>query len=265
MEPEKILELYDQQNRIGMENANIRREVTPEVVRHLSLHADQAWVMYSWLNEQNLDRVIEEQIAYFAGTGRNIEWEVYSYDWPPDLKDRLAARGFEIGEAAAFCVLDLEEIAADLLAPPVHDVREISTVEGLDDFISVHEQVWEDEDFSGLKAEVESELWRESDQQKIYVAYADGIPVSAARINFVPGSSFADLFGGSTLPEYRGRGFYHELVAVRAQAARQRGIRFLSVYASPMSRPILEKLGFKVLAFTYPCRWTYKDNQSKKG
>jgi hypothetical protein len=45
------------------------------------------------------------------------------------------------------------------------------------------------------------------------------------------------------------------LLAVRAQEARARRVRFLSVEASPMSRPILEKFGFQMLAYTYPCKW----------
>jgi hypothetical protein len=43
------------------------------------------------------------------------------------------------------------------------------------------------------------------------------------------------------------------LLAVRAQAAWREGFPLLTVDASPMSRPILEKKGFEVLAFTWPC------------
>jgi hypothetical protein len=255
MNAKQILALYDQQNRIGMEDSGERLEITPEVVRHISLQTNHAWVTYSWLNEQNIDRVIEDEIAYFDGLGRDFEWKVYSYDWPPNLKERLAARGFEIEEEEAFCVLDLENAPPDLLLPPRHDVREITTSAGLDDFIIVHEKVWEGEDFSWMKVEMESELRNAPDRVKLYVAYMDGIPVSAARIHFYSGSSFGGLYGGSTLPEYRGRGIYHDLVAVRAQEARRRGVQFLDVDASPMSRPILEKLGFQVLAMTSPCHW----------
>ncbi|HTX49603.1 MAG TPA: GNAT family N-acetyltransferase, partial [Caulobacteraceae bacterium] len=50
------------------------------------------------------------------------------------------------------------------------------------------------------------------------------------------------------VPDYRGRGAYRALVAARADEARRRGHRFLTVDARETSRPILERLGFQPLA-----------------
>ena len=55
------------------------------------------------------------------------------------------------------------------------------------------------------------------------------------------------LFGGSTLPEARGRGAYRALVAARWEDAVARGTPALVTQASPMSRPILRQLGFREL------------------
>ncbi len=55
------------------------------------------------------------------------------------------------------------------------------------------------------------------------------------------------LFGGSTLPEARGRGAYRALVAARWQDAVDRGTPVLVTQASPLSRPILARLGFREL------------------
>jgi len=79
--------------------------------------------------------------------------------------------------------------------------------------------------------------------------------VSSAWVRFNPGSQFASLWGGSTLEQYRGQGHYTALMAVRAQEAARRGVRFLTVDASPMSRPILEKQGFRVISWAndYNC------------
>ena len=71
-----------------------------------------------------------------------------------------------------------------------------------------------------------------------------------------PGTEFAGLWGGGTLPEWRGRGIYRALVRYRAELAAQRGYRYLTVDASPDSRPILERLGFIRLAITTPYTWT---------
>ena len=76
------------------------------------------------------------------------------------------------------------------------------------------------------------------------VAIVDGQPVSGGRVDFEDGVEFAGLFGGITLPEYRGRGLYRATVAKRAELARERGYRWLYSDALPTSRPILERLGF---------------------
>jgi hypothetical protein len=75
------------------------------------------------------------------------------------------------------------------------------------------------------------------------VAYADGEPVARASAAF--GERGATLFGGSTLPEARGRGAYRALIAARWQDAVARGTPVLVTQAGPMSRPILGRLGFR--------------------
>ena len=80
----------------------------------------------------------------------------------------------------------------------------------------------------------------------------DGQPVSGGRVDFEDGVEFAGLFGGITLPEYRGRGLYRATVARRAELARERGYRWLYSDALPTSRPILERLGFVPLTTTTP-------------
>ena len=77
----------------------------------------------------------------------------------------------------------------------------------------------------------------------IYLAFADGKPVARASAAF--GERGATLFGGSTLPEARGRGAYRALVAARWDDAVERGTPILVTQAGPMSRPILGRLGFR--------------------
>jgi hypothetical protein len=77
----------------------------------------------------------------------------------------------------------------------------------------------------------------------VYVAYADGEPVARASASF--GEHAVSLFGGSTLPEARGRGAYRALVAARWADAVARGTPVLVTQAGPMSRPILARLGFR--------------------
>ena len=63
---------------------------------------------------------------------------------------------------------------------------------------------------------------------------------------------FASLFGGSTLAAHRGKGVYRALLASRLNEAVRLGAAYGLVDAGPMSRPILERLGFAALTGTQP-------------
>jgi hypothetical protein len=95
----------------------------------------------------------------------------------------------------------------------------------------------------------------------VYVAYIDELPVSAAWIYFPKNSQFASLWGGSTVSGFRKQGLYTALLAVRVQEAKARQVRYLTVDASDMSRPILEKFGFEMIAYSYPCKWKLKSQE----
>ncbi|WP_245688514.1 GNAT family N-acetyltransferase [Vibrio sonorensis] len=84
----------------------------------------------------------------------------------------------------------------------------------------------------------------------IYVVYQDGKPVTSAWLTFNGDSPFAGIWGGSTLEEYRGRGYYSSLLNKRIEEAKARGKQYLIIDASEMSRPIVEKHGFKLVAQT---------------
>lgn len=86
-----------------------------------------------------------------------------------------------------------------------------------------------------------------------YIAMEGKVAVSVGRVYNDLGSAFGGLYGGGTLEQYRGRGFYRATVAARARDAIGAGARYLIVDALPTSRPILEKLGFVRLKETWPC------------
>ena len=189
--------------------------------------------------------------------GQNFEWKTYDHDTPGDLKDRLSAQGFQADEPEALLVLDIDTAPAILLRPVTHDVRRITNPDRLEEVRRIKEQV-EGEPLDWLIPALGDDLINDPDHLSVYIAYAAGVPVSAAWISFHDRSQFAGLWGGSTLAEYRGRGFYTALLAARLQEARQRGVRFLTIDASPMSRPIVEKYGFQFLTITQPFMWQIK-------
>jgi GNAT superfamily N-acetyltransferase len=144
-----------------------------------------------------------------------------------------------------------------LLKPITHDLRKITSPKKLSEIVSIENQVW-GEDIR-LGESLAKELKSQPDHLSVYVAYADRIPISCAWLRLPMKGQFASLWGGATLPAYRQHGFYTALLAVRVQQeARQHGVRFLTIDAMPMSRPIVAKFGFQLLTYTYPCQWKVK-------
>jgi GNAT superfamily N-acetyltransferase len=215
-------------------------------------------VLWTGLTERNADQVIASQVALFASRGEEFEWKLYSYDEPADLGARLTAAGFTPDEPESLMIAAIAEIGQALATaelPP--GVRlELATDEaGLDRMISVMERVFA-RDESELRASLLAQLTGAPETVDLLVAMAGDEPVCAARTDFLPGTEFAGLWGGGTLPQWRRRGIYRALIRYRAERAAQRGYAYLTVDASEQSRPILERIGFDCLGLTTPYIWS---------
>lgn len=264
METNEILALFDAQERINSKHPSYRYEKTAEIVRHVSLEPSRlSFISYSDLTATNADRVIQEQVAWYKNEidGYGFEWKTFDHDAPPDLKQRLLEYGFEADEPEALLVLDLEDCPQVYLQPVTADVRRITDVERLEEVTAVQSKVY-DAEFTWLEKELRENMTAQPDFWSIYIAYVDDTPACAAWISYPQDSQFAGLWGGATLLEYRKMGLYTAVVAARAQEAIERGYRFLTVDASDMSSPILQKRGFKLLTYTTPFTWKSKPIQS---
>jgi GNAT superfamily N-acetyltransferase len=241
----------------------MRREAFHNGVRLVDLNGREGTVIYSSLAPHETDRVIREQIDYFKGLEQDFEWKVFTHDQPPDLKERLVQHGFEMEDTEALLVLDLSRASLDLLAPPVRKVCRILP-ESVSDFKAVLFAVW-GECTIGLAERLVASLMWDPASVSMYVAYDNGRPVSCGWTSFNAGKHFAGLWSGSTLPEYRGKGFYRAVVAARVQEARERDIRFAAVDAKPTSRPILQKLGFQLIGWSQEFKWRVNQLQRNGG
>jgi len=181
-----------------------------------------------------LDDVRAELHAHVRESGRDkLAWEVGTAARPTELIPRLLALGLEDDGVQVGMVLD---------APPTAEPAE---------GIEVRRVTSDDEMFAAER--IAAVAFGEGEPKRVpyvpdpgnvvYVAYVDGAP--AARGSAAFGEHGVTLFGGSTLPEARGRGAYRALVAARWADAVARGTPLLVTQASPMSHPILARLGFR--------------------
>lgn len=251
MDATAILALYDQTMLADPDAVGVEIVRRPGLIySRVSTSAGRmAWVVCTRLTAATIDAAIDAVVAECAGG--ELEWKTFDLDTPADLRARLAQRGFTPEEPEALMALDLAAVDAALWQPAPCTVRQLTTVADFDQLAAVHSAI-DGEDWRRFGEQLAAEYLAAPERMSVYVALVDEEPVSTGWIRFHPGRAFADLWGGATLPAHRGRGIYRALVAARAQEARARGARFLTVDAGPMSRPILARLGFQFLMFTQP-------------
>ena len=212
------------------------------------------WVLYRDLAGADVDALISGAVAWFGERGRRFEWKHYGHDLPVDLPDRLRAAGFVPEEQETVVAATVERIAGPVVLPAGITLREVTERADFERVAAMEEAVWGDR--SHVAGMLEEEHLAGPDAITVVVAEAADEVVCAAWIRFERGTEFGTLWGGATLPEWRRKGIYRATVAHRANLARDRGFRYLSVDASEDSRPILERLGFVALTTTTPFLWS---------
>ena len=207
------------------------------------------------LSDDDVDALIERQVAYFRERSESFEWKLHGHDRPADLPTRLRRAGFVPEEPETVVIAPVDAPASNAEPPAGVRLRTVRARAELARIAALEHAVW-GTDHSWLVDDLERELAADPDGLVIVVAQDGEDVVSAAWIRFPAGTEFGTLWGGATLPEWRRRGIYRALVAYRAQLAARRGVRYLEVDASDDSRPILERLGFVPVTTTTPYVWS---------
>lgn len=249
MNTPEIMHIYNEYERKGSNLDSYKKVVTPELVKFVSEQKYGSHIAYFELTNGNMDRVIQQEVNYFSELGLSFEWKIYDTDLPVSIGEKLQFYGFKKEEPESFMALGLDSL-------PEFDIEndlcfEVNDEKGIRDAISIQEQVWGG-DYSGQLAQLVSAKKSSPDDLTIYVVYENSFPVASGWIAYTPDSPFSGIWGGSTLKESRGKGYYSNLLHKRISDAIKRGKKYLVIDASAMSRPIVEKYGFQFVATTIP-------------
>jgi len=228
------LELADNPNTYTPLGPDSERIVTDRFVLWMGRMPDWNVAQRFRFPAEELDEVRAEIHATLRARGRSeLSWEVGSQAEPADLVERLEALGVRVTEHQVGMVLEgpPDDVPGDV------EVRRVET----------DDEWYESERIAaiafGEKTLSDRRPYRPDPASPIYLAYLDGVPVARGSASY--SEHGVTLFGGATLPEARGRGAYRALVAARWEDAVAHGTRILVTQASPMSHPILERLGFR--------------------
>jgi GNAT superfamily N-acetyltransferase len=257
---ERLLDEYDKQLRGQMPERlppGVQVEQDGPLVRFLGLTFG-GFVEYrdlAGIDGADLDELIARQVRVYAERGERFEWKLHGHDRPADLPQRLRAAGFHPEDMETIVIAAVADVASDPRLPEGVALREVVDRVDFERISALEEAVWQ-QNHGDLPDMLEGERAVDPEALVVVVAEAGDEVVSAGWLRFPERSDFATLWGGSTLPEWRGRGIYRALVAYRANLAAGRGRLYLEVDASDDSRPILERLGFTAVTTTTPFVWS---------
>ncbi|VXC13827.1 conserved hypothetical protein [Microbacterium sp. 8M] len=211
------------------------------------------------LGERRVRSLVNQVRAHFAAIPdvRTAEWKTRGHDIAPGLEAALRDAGFEPEERESVMLGDAALLASDVPLPDGVVLREIRDAQDIRAMERMQAAVFGHDD-GDARAEHTIARLAAGEDVLLWVAEAEGRVISAGRLEPVAGTEFAGIWGGATVPQWRGRGVYRALTAKRAQAALARGLRYLHSDSTEFSRPILERAGMLRATTTTPYVWTAK-------
>ena len=183
-----------------------------------------------------------------------VEWKTRGHDHAPRLHRTLVDHGFHPGEPESIMIGAAALLDVDVALPAQVTLRRVDTEDDVRAMSAMQDVAFGDPVSTRMADAVLQRLARR-DGMELRVAEADGRVVGAGRLEPVAGSDFAGIWGGAVLADWRGRGIYRALTAVRARAALASGRTLIHSDSTACSRPILERSGLIAVSSTTPYEW----------
>jgi ribosomal protein S18 acetylase RimI-like enzyme len=257
----RFLAAYDAQLRTGAETPGAMAVTVHGPLRLVTFAGGRGFVTYQDLggaDAEEIVRLVEAAISHYRADPdvTQVEWKARGHDRAPGLHQCLLDHGFVAEEPESIMIGEAERLAVDVPLPAGVALRQVSAEGDVRAMCAMSAQAFGDSVAEGEEM-AEALLRRLSldDGMELWVAEADGQVVSAGRLEPVPGTDFAGIWGGSTLEEWRGQGIYRALTAARARSALRQGKRLINSDSTEYSRPILERYGFLKVSTTTPYQW----------
>lgn len=257
---QRFLDAYDRQLRTDSESAHALDTVVRGPLRLSVFPGGRGFISYADLGGADARRIgelVDVAVGHFRALPEttSVEWKTRGHDHAPGLHEALISRGFIAEDPESIMIGEAALLAHDVPLPEGVEIRRARTEDDVWAMEEMQGTVFEDPEWRS-RAETTLRRIREDDTVELWIAVDDGQVVSAGRLEPVAGTDFAGLWGGATLPQWRGRGIYRALTAQRARSALAMGKRFLQSDSTEFSRPILERSGLVKVSTTTPYVWT---------
>jgi ribosomal protein S18 acetylase RimI-like enzyme len=258
-DPVRLLAAYDTQLRTDAETPSARSVTRLGPLRLVTFPGGRGFVTYRDLGGADAEavrRLVSEALAHFRADPDidRVEWKTRGHDHAPGLHEALVDHGFVPDETEAIMIGEARLLAVDVPLPDGVTVRRVTAEADVRAMCAMQDEAFGDPVSDAMSDAVLHRLALD-DGMELWVAEAAGHIVSAGRLEPVPDSDFAGIWGGATLPAWRGRGLYRALTAERARSALRMGKTLINSDSTAYSRPILERAGLVQVSTTTPYEW----------
>ncbi len=256
----QFLAAYDEQLRTDAETPSAISVTRLRPLRLVTFMGGRGFVTYQNLgdaDENEIRRLVADAVDHFRADPEitRIEWKTRGHDRAPGLHEALLNNGFAPEDPESIMIGEAEKLAIDLPLPSGVTLRRVTNEADVRAMSAMQDEVFGDPVSDEMAAALLRRLALD-DGMELWVAEAAGRIVTAGRLEPVPGTTFAGIWGGATLEEWRGRGIYRALTAARARSALSSGKTLIHSDSTEFSRPILERYGLLNVSTTTPYRWT---------
>ncbi|WP_113718504.1 GNAT family N-acetyltransferase [Arthrobacter dokdonensis] len=255
---ERYLQAYDDQLRTDAETPSALSVAAMGPLRLVTFAGGRGFVTYRDLaGAVDIAALVGDALAHFRADPdiAGVEWKTRGHDHAPGLHEALVANGFVPGEPESIMVGPLEGLCADAPVPAGVTLRKVTDDGDVRAMSAMADEAF-GESVNTRSADALIARLARDDGMELWVAETAGRMVSAGRLEPVPGTDFAGIWGGATLTEFRGRGIYRALTAARARSALAMGKKLVHSDSTEFSRPILERSGLVKVSTTTPYEWT---------
>lgn len=210
-------------------------------------------VLETRLGEDEADAVIDRMLGEFRSRGAPFLWWHTPSSRPRDLGDRLERRGLVADGAWPGMTLLVDSLVEPAAVPGLV-IRRVANDAELDTYIEIFAPILSTSPaFAPIFAAAARRIGYEDGAREIhFVGDLDGEPVATASLLTAGGA--AGIYNVTTMEQARGRGVGAAMTAAAVHAGRARGMRMATLQASPVGRPIYERLGFRFACDLVPYR-----------
>ncbi|MBG6054070.1 hypothetical protein IWX81_000460 [Salinibacterium sp. CAN_S4] len=255
----QLLDAYDSQLRSASETPSAASVELMGPLRLVTFAGGRGFITYrdlGSLTELQVRQLVPTALDHFQRdlSISRVEWKTRAHDAAPGLGQALLDNGFVADDTETIMIGDADALATEVPLPDGITLRTVVTESDVRAMSAMQDEVFGDPVSEEMAVALLNRMARR-DGMQLWVAESGGIMVSAGRLEPVPDTQFAGIWGGATRADWRGRGIYKALTAARARAAIVLGKTLIHSDSTEYSRPILERSGLIAVSSTTPYRW----------